>query len=265
MNLYTKFPLYGQQSYITKLPQKTICSYFPHSLSANKKASIVSYSMPGNNKTGYNISHFRGIVLDHITNIQECMIDRNEERECSCKFCNCRPIYNLDDYKHGSSTYVSQLCYYMKVYRKCAFNNGVVIGLGIGSLSGCLATHCPNIDFMTVDVDPTAVRVSRDFFGYRSTNIAVLDATEYMRSVKYKTLDFVIVDCSAQHMIPASCRSKQLLQYSHRVLNNTKGTFAINTISMPSVINEYYVGPLSKYMSDMKYEIWGQWLIFKRL
>ena len=191
----------------TRPRTRTLCS-FESKFSNSGSGSVTSRTFASDGAVEIDE---RSIHLDWVTNSQECESAATSICE-DCDGCPCRPVFDLDGFR-STSGYVISMC--RKVVREygCRFNNGIVIGLGIGSLSACLQEHCPRMNLTTVDVDPAALSLAVHFFGWRGGTVSLDGAGPYMQAARKRkeSADLIVLDCFAKHRVPESCQTPQLL------------------------------------------------------
>jgi hypothetical protein len=182
----------------------------------------------------------REVVLDWPTNRMPCLTSDVLCGEPSatvatpmhdCPSCPCTPDYTLPDVASSIpmqsnvlSPYVQKMCRWIAKGEQCRFKRGVVVGLGTGYLSGCLAHHCPNLELTTLDVDPDVLWVANAFFGWANRSTVVVGSTErwFRRAAdKAETYDLVLVDCYTKHGLAPGCQQPMLLASIRRVLRPT--------------------------------------------
>ena len=166
----------------------------------------------------------RSVVLDWVTNTLTCDVAMEAgSGRCTpgaCRRCPCDPVFNLDA-PGGVSTYAMAICRRVVRDYGCAFKRGVVVGLGTGSISGCIEQQCPCLELETVDIDPAALSLARRYFGWKNSSaVSLVGAERYFAEMAAANahVDLVIVDCFARHAIPEACRSAALLADIRRVL-----------------------------------------------
>ena len=127
-----------------------------------------------------------------------------------------------------ASPYAVSLCHRVVHTYGCAtVRRAVVVGLGVGYISGCLRHHCPDIDLLTVDIDQHVLSTARTYFGWNQSTDAVSlvgAAAWFKLAVTRKdSRDLVVLDCAWKHSVPPACRSPLLMANMGRVLGRSDG------------------------------------------
>lgn len=189
----------------------------------------------------------------------------------SCPQCLCNPDYTLPLLPRaapvGVSPYAFEMCRRVAQAERCRFRRGVVVGLGTGYLSGCLAYHCPTLDLTTLDVDPDVLSAANSFFGWENRSSVVIGDTEtWFRQAADRSdqLDLILVDCFSRHGIAAGCRRPGLLASFRRVLQPTHRDgptlFAVNIFGPSLTYRHDFARALGHRATVEHYD--GQWLTF---
>lgn len=188
----------------------------------------------------------------------------------ACRPCPCTPEYRLPTKGSKSpvvSDYAVEMCNSVVTTFKCAFRRAVVVGLGTGLLSGCLAFHCPNMVTTTVDIDQNVLALAEAYFGWRNQTVVYMGGAEsFFRAAADRgdQYDLVLFDCFSRHVIPAGCRTPLLLASVRRVLQRTHvggpTLFAVNMFGASLAYRQNFTSLVRR--SGAVEAMRGQWLSF---
>lgn len=105
------------------------------------------------------------------------------------------------------------------------FNNGFIIGHGIGTVS----TYYSNKNVLTAEIDPLVVEVSRKYFGYTGRNVEVGDGQAILKTQKERSQDMIFLDAYSSSEIPNHLTTKEFFTLTNEKLSDT-GILILNYI-----------------------------------
>jgi spermidine synthase len=108
----------------------------------------------------------------------------------------------------------------------------LILGHGGGSLAKWLASHWPELEVDTVEVDPSVVQAAERYFEYHPAathHVHVADARMFLRATDAR-YDIIWLDVFARHLIPFHLTTQEFFQEVHAHLF-PDGVLAVNLAS----------------------------------
>jgi predicted O-methyltransferase YrrM len=127
---------------------------------------------------------------------------------------------------------------YIRIFLAVLFINSspkkiLCLGLGIGKIQSSLNILLPDVNVVTVDINPALPELTEKYFGYKKNernNIVIQDALEYVTQCSDDHYDIVFVDVFGTDYIPPHILDNKFFTEIHRILHKN-GTVVMQSWS----------------------------------
>ena len=127
----------------------------------------------------------------------------------------------------------------------------LLMGLGGSSIQRAYQAYHPEVETLTVELDPKVVEIARDYFGFKETEkmkVVIGDGRQHLRRTR-KTYDLIILDAYTANRygsyIPYSLTSREFFALARDHLND-QGILAYNVIGSVRGRTKNIVGAIYK-------------------
>lgn len=124
------------------------------------------------------------------------------------------------------------------------FKKGFIIGHGIGTVSSYYSDKI----WITAEIDPMVVEVSKKYFGHSGNNVVVGDGQVLLRVQEAQFQDIILLDAFSGIHIPEHLTTKEFFSLTNEKLSD-KGILIVNYIG--SVIHDQFMHSLYRAIAGI--------------